>query len=454
MTLTAAAWRYLANGSEPSDFAVTAVIELPVDVAFSEVERSLYAIAMRHEALHARYIGGCSPTYLVDDDQSPAARWTTEPVDLRRIATDWDLRDPLIDAIIEDEISRNLKRLGPPSAGQIAAAYVQRPCGTAFLVLTVHHLAVDGVSWNLIVSELEAELVGRNTVPTPETTCGQWVEAMRRLPRAMSKSSATGANSATQKRDWGWHVLKTLCYRAQSAARQQLTSRGAYPVGSGQLRETSCWRLSGSQWSESLPVGPPSWSRDMDATDTSSTDRLDAMGTVGWLADDYPLRSATDGGPANPWRRQFLSCPRHQKSSPFAASIVIRQRASLPRSTHLQYISNYWGRSLRQVGQLSLPDVAANRMEVGNASVADMAMQVRTEVSSDGMVVEWIMNSRSGLDASLSVIREWIAELSYGLDEVAAASITVDRTELVERTLRINDTLPSRRFSVRPDRRQ
>ncbi|WP_086828883.1 non-ribosomal peptide synthetase [Streptomyces sp. NRRL B-24572] len=97
-------------------------------------------------------------------------------------------RDEVLAALVAAEAARVRDELDPAAGRVLRAVWFDRgPADSGLLLLLVHHLAVDGVSWRVVVPDLaeawQAVSTGREPAPTAVgTSFAQWAQAVVALP--------------------------------------------------------------------------------------------------------------------------------------------------------------------------------------------------------------------------------------------------------------------------------
>ncbi|OBG17976.1 non-ribosomal peptide synthetase [Mycolicibacterium celeriflavum] len=130
--------RWLHGMEGPVDqFNQTMVIQAPADVGEADVVAVLQALLDRHPMLRCR----------VDDDG--AGGWSLEVPEPDAV----NARDCLhaADGLSEETVVTARSRLNPAAGAMLSALWVTP---TSELVLIIHHLAVDGVSWRILLEDL------------------------------------------------------------------------------------------------------------------------------------------------------------------------------------------------------------------------------------------------------------------------------------------------------------
>ncbi|HVW25536.1 MAG TPA: condensation domain-containing protein, partial [Polyangiaceae bacterium] len=109
------------------------------------LERTLVELVRRHDALRLRFVrrGGRRTQQVADVVNGPHV----EVVDLRA-AED-------VPAALAEQGERVQRSLDIVHGPLLRAAYFRLPDGESRLLLAIHHLAIDGVSWRVLLDELE-----------------------------------------------------------------------------------------------------------------------------------------------------------------------------------------------------------------------------------------------------------------------------------------------------------
>ncbi|MFC8313030.1 amino acid adenylation domain-containing protein [Gordonia sp. NPDC057258] len=158
-------------------FGQAALVELPDAAGRDELVRTLRAVLDRHDILRAT---------LVDDlaDQPHVVVRPPGAVD-----ADEALEHVWLDRRDGDEIDRHLQaaadRLDPRAGVLVRFVWMQHPDRTApdLMWLVIHHLAVDGVSWRILLADLVTawHQIRRGAVPglgLPTTSVRRWVHGL------------------------------------------------------------------------------------------------------------------------------------------------------------------------------------------------------------------------------------------------------------------------------------
>jgi non-ribosomal peptide synthase protein (TIGR01720 family) len=121
-------------------FNQTVVVQAPAGVSEADVVGVLQALVDRHAMLRLR---------VQDDGADGAGDWSLQVPEVGSV----DARDCLhsVDALSDAVVIEARSRLNPAAGVMLSALWV---ADTGQLVLIVHHLAVDGVSWRILLEDL------------------------------------------------------------------------------------------------------------------------------------------------------------------------------------------------------------------------------------------------------------------------------------------------------------
>ena len=165
-------WR--EQGGALADFTVPALLSTPPGTDEPAVAAALDALMARHGALRMR--ATCDADGRVEALEVPPSAGPTGQQLLSRVdATDQE------DTAIRAAARERAAALRPdPAAGHMMRAvwYDAGPERPGRLLLSVHHLAVDGVSLRIVADELAALLTGGDPVTTRHTSVRRWSELL------------------------------------------------------------------------------------------------------------------------------------------------------------------------------------------------------------------------------------------------------------------------------------
>jgi amino acid adenylation domain-containing protein/non-ribosomal peptide synthase protein (TIGR01720 family) len=157
-------------GGPVTGFDLSATVGLPAGVDEDRLTAALQALVDHHDALRMRLVTEPGGRWSLHADEPGALRVADV---LRRVDTA-GLSDPDARALIAAETAAAKERLDPVLGMLQPVWFDAGPDRAARLLLAVHHFAVDGVSWRILLSDLavawDAVAAGREPVLTPVAT--------------------------------------------------------------------------------------------------------------------------------------------------------------------------------------------------------------------------------------------------------------------------------------------
>ncbi|MCF3102004.1 amino acid adenylation domain-containing protein [Streptomyces roseoverticillatus] len=386
-------------------FAQTTAVTIPADLDPERLTEALRALTVRHEALRMRLVkgGADSGSYggfdgapgdatrsadLVgapaaglraatgrEDDAAnrprpaapDAAAWAAEILpagsvpavtlhraDLTRTPAD------AIDAAVDRERHAAAGRLDPAAGAVLAATWCDLgPDTPGRLVLAVHHLAVDGVSWRILLPDLRAAYEGRDLAPA-STPLRRWARGLHaaatsdavraQLPlwreilapgagpllgeRAVDPARDTAATSRTLRLTLPAERTAPLLDRVPATRRagvDHVLLTGLALAFAGRRRDLLI-RMEGHGRQDHLVPG------------------ADTARTVGWLTSEFPVRLDLEGIGGDPVRA-LARVKEHLRSLPddgtgygLLRHLDPEARAELAAAPAPQLLFNYLGR--------------------------------------------------------------------------------------------------------------
>jgi amino acid adenylation domain-containing protein/non-ribosomal peptide synthase protein (TIGR01720 family) len=281
-------------------FALSILLDVPADLGLDRIAAALRALGQRHGAFRLRLLGDQASGWALEVAADPVAP------ELDRVDAA-DLDDAAVRAAAT--AAANSFRLRPGEGRVLAARWFDAgPDRPGRLLLTIHHLAVDAVSWQILQPEL-TELIetGALTKPAPPTPLRYWAEeldreAVRVVPELgywESVLSDPQAQLAPGRSRRGRRARLTVTLDAKRT--EALVSRlpAAFHCTPEAVLLTALaaaavrWRGQGGR----LLIDLEGHGR------TMPTSQLDLSGTIGWFTCQYPV--LLDAGAAEPggyWR--------------------------------------------------------------------------------------------------------------------------------------------------------
>ncbi|CAG7658024.1 non-ribosomal peptide synthetase [Actinacidiphila bryophytorum] len=157
-------------GGPVTGFDLSATVGLPAGVDQDRLTAALQALADHHDALRMRMVGAPGGRWSLHADEPGTLRIADV---LRRVDTS-GLSESDARGLIAAETAAAKERLDP-AHGMLQPVWFDAGHGRAGrLLLAVHHFAVDGVSWRILLSDLavawDAVAAGREAVLAPVAT--------------------------------------------------------------------------------------------------------------------------------------------------------------------------------------------------------------------------------------------------------------------------------------------
>ncbi|GAA1374844.1 non-ribosomal peptide synthetase [Streptomyces beijiangensis] len=179
LPLQPVARQVFANGGATNRFAMSMVLELPAGIDEDGLAATLDAVLDRHDLLRAQLVPGDEPSLLVH----PTG--TVRAADLiRRADCDgrWDEASSLEAA--KAELYGATGRLDPEAGTMAAFVWFAAPSGEGRLLVVLHHLVVDGVSWRILMSDFaeawqQVRLGRAPELPAVGTSARRWAAALQ-----------------------------------------------------------------------------------------------------------------------------------------------------------------------------------------------------------------------------------------------------------------------------------
>ncbi|MFD9004256.1 amino acid adenylation domain-containing protein [Streptomyces sp. NPDC059582] len=178
MVLPPVARQVFEHGGGTDRFAMSLVLELPAGIDASGLATTLDAVLDRHDLLRAQLVDGDEPSLVV---RPPG---TVRAADLiRRVDCDGRWEEPTALAAAKTELDDAVGRLDPQAGTMADFVWFAAPSGQGRLLVVLHHLVVDGVSWRILMSDLAEAWQQISSGRTPElpavgTSARRWASAL------------------------------------------------------------------------------------------------------------------------------------------------------------------------------------------------------------------------------------------------------------------------------------
>ncbi|MER5965976.1 amino acid adenylation domain-containing protein [Streptomyces sp. NPDC002057] len=298
-------WREQAGDLDT--FSQHMVIRTPAGLTADRLTAVLQTVVDRHAALRMRLDPTGEEWRL---DVLPTGRIRVADR-VRRVLAPADGRPPVLRAGALDEARG---RLDPRSGHLLAAEFLDRGPGlTGRLLLVVHHLAVDGVSWRILLSDLAAAdralaagttpgltappvrfpdwartLEAQGTEGTRRTELPLWTETVAGTDPGLAEPLAPGAARPARELTATLPPGRTLPLLTEVGAAFHC---GVEPVLlTGLALAVEEWRRRRGR-----PAGPNGLPVDLESHGRPDLPGTDLTRTVGWLTALYPVRLPPTG---------------------------------------------------------------------------------------------------------------------------------------------------------------
>ncbi|MEE1739792.1 amino acid adenylation domain-containing protein [Streptomyces sp. BE147] len=285
--------RMLGDGVVGAGFAQWAVVGAPPDLTEDVLAAGLAALVDSHDMLRVRV----EPGRLVVGEPGS--------VDPSGLVTRVEAAGRRLDEVVEDAARGAVERLDPAAGAVVQAVWVDGgPDRLGRLVVVVHHLAVDGVSWRVLLPDLqaacEAVAAGRDPVVEPvEVSFRRWAGLLEEWAVSAERvgelaaweaivgqeEQPFGARGLTTGRDAGGAV-RSRSWVAPKAETSVLLGRAPRVFHCG-AHEVLLAGLAGAvaRWhgGDALLV-------DVESHGRHPVDGMDLSRTVGWFTSVHPVR--------------------------------------------------------------------------------------------------------------------------------------------------------------------
>ncbi|MGW2174752.1 amino acid adenylation domain-containing protein [Streptomyces sp. NPDC001705] len=178
MPLPPVARQVFEHGGGTDRFAMSMVLELPEGIDAGTLAATLDAVFDRHDLLRARLVRGDEPTLVV------SGPGTVRAADLiRRVGCDGRWDEPAALDAARAELDASVSRLDPEAGTMADLVWFDAGSGRGRLLVVLHHLVVDGVSWRVLMSDLAEAWQRVRAGKAPElppvgTSARRWAAAL------------------------------------------------------------------------------------------------------------------------------------------------------------------------------------------------------------------------------------------------------------------------------------
>jgi len=342
---------FLANWLDPQHFNQSVLLTTPADFDAAFLEEMVAALYRRHDALRLRFTG-LTATHEPLSDETLAASCIVEPLPEED-------RGAFITARCD-----HYQREFDLASGPLFRAVYFAGAGEGRLFLLAHHIVVDGVSWRILLADIEQAYRqytsgGRVELAAKSSSFQQWGAALAEyaqspaleqekeywlsqyelpaapLPVDMEPSEAPTGESTRRER-----------VRLTQSETQSLLQRcaPAYRTSINELLLSGVY-LGFHRWTGAnvLRLALEGHGRE------SLFERLDTTQTVGWFTTVYPLTLHSTGGDvAHVIKSTIKSVKEQYRAIPsngigFGVLSEIAEVAELKAQQHPQVVFNYLG---------------------------------------------------------------------------------------------------------------
>ncbi|MEV6019609.1 amino acid adenylation domain-containing protein [Streptomyces sp. NPDC051997] len=178
MPLQPVARHVFEHGTGTNRFAMSMVLELPAGIDADGLAATVDAVLDRHDLLRARLVSGQEPALVVREAGTVRAADV-----IRRVDCEGRWQEPSALAAAKRELHDAVGRLDPGAGTMMDLVWFAPPSGTGRLLVVLHHLVVDGVSWRILMSDLAEAWQQVRTGTAPDlpavgTSARRWAAAL------------------------------------------------------------------------------------------------------------------------------------------------------------------------------------------------------------------------------------------------------------------------------------
>ncbi|MEU0953640.1 amino acid adenylation domain-containing protein [Streptomyces niveus] len=310
-------WREQAG--DVRTFSQHMVIRTPAGLSADRLTTVLQSLVDRHAALRMRLDTTGEAWRL---DVTPAGQVRVDGQIRRRVtAGDGPLPDlPDLSHLLADSLDEARGRLDPTAGRLLAAEFIDRgPGRSGRLLLAIHHLAVDGVSWRILLSELAAVdralaagnppdslappaqfpawarlLAGQGADGTRRAELPLWSRTVEAPDPPLAEPLPSGEDRPPRELTVTLPPGRTLPLLTEVGAAFHCGVEPVLLTGLTLAVEEWCRRRGRTPGPDGLLLDLESHGRP-DPAETEAADTADVSRTVGWLTALYPVRLPRTG---------------------------------------------------------------------------------------------------------------------------------------------------------------
>lgn len=307
------------------------LLDAPASLTEDSLTELLVRLVARHPILHSRFQrspGSESSFTVLPDGTADVTEW------IRIEDCDGTAESEPADRVAAESRSARA-RLNPAAARMVDVVWLRHgrdPASSGELLITLHHLVVDGVSWRILLPDLVGcwtqAAVERNPVGP---SMRQWAYEMRSLadsPEVLADlgywaSIGDGAAQIPSTRpldpsiDTGARVRTTLFALSEDESAGLISAVRTHLGVSVEHLLLATFAAAVAHWTNPDAVDPQSFVVDVEGHGRSgvASDRVDGSAVVGWLTAVFPLRLT-----AKP--RDHRTLTAHEGNLPAAESVL------------------------------------------------------------------------------------------------------------------------------------
>ncbi|MGV1008332.1 MAG: amino acid adenylation domain-containing protein [Dermatophilaceae bacterium] len=152
--------RFQASGLPVERLSQHVVVRLPAEADGPSLGQALGSVLARHDVLRGRLVLDPHGVWALDVPPPDEHR----AVDVRVVGC---ADETVLPAVVARERAEAVRRLDPWSGRMVEAVLVRPEVGEPVMLLVVHHLVVDGVSWRILLPDLASawEALARGETP-------------------------------------------------------------------------------------------------------------------------------------------------------------------------------------------------------------------------------------------------------------------------------------------------
>ncbi|WP_328973724.1 non-ribosomal peptide synthetase [Streptomyces sp. NBC_00239] len=307
MPLQPVARHVFEHGGGTNRFAMSIVLELPAVIDENGLAATLDAVLDRHDLLRAQLVRGDEDSLVVRPQGAVRA------ADLiRRISCDGRWDEPSALQAAQAELEDAVGRLDPEAGTMADFVWFAPESGAGRLLVVLHHLVVDGVSWRILMSDFaeawqQVRAGSAPELPAVGTSARRWASALEDEAHSPEREDEldywrdlleeTDAPLGTRAFDPAVDTMSTLdTVRVQLPAdvtEAVLTKLPAAFKGTGSDVLLAALALAVNRWSgeeRSTLVRMEGHGREEDFIPGADLSR-----TIGWFTSMYPARVDVQG---------------------------------------------------------------------------------------------------------------------------------------------------------------